>query len=141
MDSIPILTSAQALEAASAANRRAADRCSCTDLRLVRLVARPSFQSCAAFVHELSRAGLGLILPRPLDIGTLLALQLRKQHTGLSDILTAQVRHALALAGGQWHLGCCLSRHLTENEMYALVVGEAPDLCSWKTVSRNYRRS
>jgi hypothetical protein len=127
-------------ESSSVGNRRALERCSCGDWRLVRLLARPSFQCHPAFVCELSRRGLGLVFTRPFAAGTLLAVQLRKQHTGLSDILTAQVRHSRALPDGQWHLGCCLSRCLTEDELYALLVGEAPDISCWGKVPRNYRR-
>jgi hypothetical protein len=104
-------------------DRRDGERNPCEEARPVRLLARPSFQSIPAFVRDCSGRGLGLILMRPFEPGTLLALQLRKRQAGVSDILTAQVRHATQLADHYWMVGCRLSRNLSEPERQALLEG------------------
>jgi hypothetical protein len=59
-----------------------------------------------------------------LELGTVLAIQLRKRDAGVSGILTAQVRHATPLAPDFWQVGCRLFRNLTDDEMLALIHGD-----------------
>jgi hypothetical protein len=107
--------------AAVVVERRSGDRHFLSNFRPMRLLPRPSHQSFHAFLRDFSIQGLGLIFTRPLESGTLLALQLRKRQTGMSDLLTAEVRHATALDDGFWALGCQLSRPLTQEECLALL--------------------
>ncbi len=62
--------------------------------RVVRLAIRPSFQSFPALVHDVSATGIGFLLDRPLESGTVLALQLRGERPGASFIRMARVVHA-----------------------------------------------
>lgn len=65
----------------------------CRGERIVRLAVRPSFQSFPALVHDVSTDGIGFLLDRPLDLGTVLALQLRGERPGGSVIRMARVVH------------------------------------------------
>jgi len=106
-------------------DRRSGERQFLSNFRPIRLLPRPSFQSFHGFIRDVSIQGIGLIFSRSLEPGTLLALQLRKQKTGMSDVLTAEVRHATPLDDGFWALGCKLSRPLTHEECLALLHEDA----------------
>jgi hypothetical protein len=83
-------------------------------------LARPSLQPFKGFISDLARSGIGLEVARLLELGTVLAIQLRQRHARVSGILTAQVKHATPLAPDCWQVGCRLSRILTDDEMDAL---------------------
>jgi PilZ domain len=102
-------------------DRRAVGRYPCRRSPFVRVLARPSFQMHRAFLQDVSPQGLGLILDRSFDIGTLLAIQLRTVHAGVSGILTARVIHVTAQPDGSWLLGCSLNRRLTDEEIFHLL--------------------
>src|SRR5262245_46466326 len=65
----------------------------CRTARIVQLAVRPSFRSFPALVHDVSADGIGFLLDRPLDPGTVLALQLRSERPGTSVIRMARVVH------------------------------------------------
>jgi len=98
--------------------RRTTERHHCSEIRLVRLLERPSFQCYPAFIRDFSRRGIGLLFTQSLKVGTRLAV-------GLSGILTATVCHASPLPHNYWHLGCSLSRNLSDEEMDALLTAES----------------
>jgi PilZ domain len=108
-------------------DRRSGKRHFLSNFRPIRLLPRPSFQSFHAFFRDFSIQGIGLIFTRSLEPGTLLALQLRKKKAGMSDILTAEVRHATPLDDGFWALGCQLPRPLTQEECLALLHEDAAE--------------
>ena len=72
---------------------RTQERYHCRPRTLVRLAVRPSFQSFPALVHDISAEGIGFLLDRPLDPGTVLALQLDGERPGISTIRMAHVIH------------------------------------------------
>jgi hypothetical protein len=87
----------------------------------VRLLAKPSFRSYRASVHDVSRREIGLLIHRAFEPGTVLAIQLQTKNAGISGILSARVKQAIAQADGYWLLDCTLSRILTEEEVFMLV--------------------
>jgi PilZ domain len=87
----------------------------------IRLLARPSFQAYQAVVRDLSVNGMGLLLDQRFEVGTILAIQLRQAHQGLSCILSGKVTHATRQPDGQWLIGCTLSRSLTDDEVWTLL--------------------
>ena len=102
-------------------NRRAYQRRRCERLHTVRLLARPDLQSFWAMVHDVDPQGLGLVLAHPLDEGAVLAVHLRgARRDGLSCVLSGRVRHCTRWTGGEWLVGCKLSRPLTDEELAAL---------------------
>src|SRR5262249_40016246 len=102
--------------------RRTGPRRRCQAAHMVRMLARPGFPSFKALVRDVSPQGLGLLLDRPLEPGTMLAIQLRGcRQRGLSCVLTARVRHCTELAEGAWVVGCSLSRRLSQAQFAALM--------------------
>jgi hypothetical protein len=98
---------------------------------LVRVLARPSFQALWASAREISMRGIRLVVDRPFEPGTVLAIQLQRKLSGLSGILTAQVQQLLPGESvgehGRWFLDCSLSRSLTDDELYTLLDGDATE--------------
>jgi hypothetical protein len=101
--------------------RRDSGRYPCTRQRFPKLMARPLQHGQEAYVSDFSMKGIGLRLQRRYEPGEILAIQLRSPSSVLSGILTAQVRHVTSLPDGSWHLGCSLSRRLTNREAMALL--------------------
>src|SRR5258708_34991127 len=66
----------------------------CRPGKIVYLAVRPSFHSFPALVHDVSANGIGFLLNRSLEPGTVLALQLRGGRPGTSLIRMAHVIHA-----------------------------------------------
>ena len=100
--------------------RRSQPRFICYRRPLVRFLIKPSFESHRAFLQEVSPNGVRLLFTRPLDVGTILAIQLPSGSTGLSHILSAQVKYAIPEQDHGWRLGCRLSRSFTDAELLAL---------------------
>jgi PilZ domain len=105
----------------SLVDRRSQERFVLSNFCPVRLLTRPSLQPFQGFIREVSREGIGLVVSRSVEPGTLLAIQLRKRLTGVSEILTAQARHATPVSPFHWLVGCRFSRNLTDEEMAALL--------------------
>jgi hypothetical protein len=78
----------------------------------LRLRAEPSAESFLATVRDVSIQGIGLIANRSFDSGTTLIVEAGPSGKGLATDLRATVRHATALPGGLWLIGCSFSRHL-----------------------------
>lgn len=73
---------------------RSQERYHCRPRTVVRLAVRPNFHSFPALVHDVSAAGIGFLLDRPLEPGTVLALQLNGGRPGTSLVRMAHVVHA-----------------------------------------------
>ena len=101
--------------------RRAVERHRSLRNPQVRLLVKPSFQAHRGVVRDISQAGIGLLLRRPFDPGTVLAVEFRKARQGMSGILSARVVHATPQPDGSWLVGGPLSRRLTEDEVWALL--------------------
>ena len=102
-------------------DHRGSDRYPCLRRPAVRLLAKPSFQSYPAVVREIAFRSIGLLLEKPFEVGTVLAIQMRSRYAGFSGILSAQVQHAKPQADGAWLLECTLSRSLTDDEVFQLL--------------------
>jgi hypothetical protein len=85
------------------------------------LIVRPEYQAESGILHDYSVRGLGLLVTRELDRGSVLAIRLRRRHAGLSGILTGKVCHVQSTDRGYWLVGCRLSRCLAEDEFEALL--------------------
>jgi hypothetical protein len=99
------------------ADRRYFARFPCPHLSPVRLILLPGFPPVWGFTWDASTAALGLLLPRPLQAGTVLEMELGQGQVEHLDRLTARVIHATPLPKGGWRLGCQLSRDLREEEL------------------------
>jgi PilZ domain len=107
--------------AALEAERRREERHRCNRFLMIRVLAKPSFQSYRAIINDISKRSIGLVMVRAFEPNTLLAIQLQSKHTGVSGILTAQVRRTVPLPNGNWFLGCSLSRPLTDDALLELL--------------------
>jgi hypothetical protein len=75
----------------------------------------------AARMHDVSRGGVGLIVDRRFEPGTILNIQLEGDEQDLPAVLLARVVHITAHKGGKWSLGCRFARELTQKDMEALL--------------------
>ena len=103
--------------------RRAVPRFIAEHFPLIQVLVKSTFQPFQAYVRDFSATGLGIICDRVLQPGAVIAIQLRRRHTGTSGILSAEVSHCSSLIEGIWLCGCRLSRRLTPDELYAMTVG------------------
>jgi hypothetical protein len=82
-------------------------------------------------ICDISAAGVGLLMPRRFEPGTMLSLELSVGTESPPRQLLVQVRRATISPGKEWVAGCRLSFPLTEDELEALVVGtEKSHSCS-----------
>jgi PilZ domain len=102
--------------------RRSAPRYQADLLPPIRILVRPSFQPYRANVRDISLMGLGIICDRHLQPGAILAIQLQRRHAGVSGILSGTVVYCSPLQDGLWRCGCRLSRGLTDDELYSLLL-------------------
>jgi hypothetical protein len=73
-----------------------------------------------ATVCDLSKTGIGLVVSRRFEAGTLLAVELQSSTDSGGRKLLAHVRHAVERPDG-WLLGCAFTQELTDQELAALL--------------------
>jgi hypothetical protein len=88
---------------------------------LCQVVADPQEESWPARVLNIAPTGIGLLVTRAIDTGTLLSLELQGQAEPASHTILACVVHVTVQPDGQLALGCNFIRELTEEELQALV--------------------
>ena len=84
---------------------RTQTRYRCYDRTIVRFAIRPSYQNYFALVHDVSINGIGFLIDRPLEPGTVLALQMLGRLEETTVVRTAQVMHVrrhLPIADAPW---------------------------------------
>lgn len=74
-----------------------------------------------AGVVDISPTGIGLQVEHPLDVGTLLSVELHGPGEQPGLTILASVVRARSRAEGQWTLGCSFIRELSESELQALL--------------------
>lgn len=72
-------------------------------------------------VRNLSIGGIGLVLDRGYDIGTLINLQLLKRPSMVPCKVEVRVTYVMEHPCGEWVLGGAFNRKLTEPELQALL--------------------
>jgi hypothetical protein len=68
-------------------------------------------------VRDLSAFGMGLLLPRKLEAGTLLEVELKSLITGQERLLLGRVMHAWPTPVGDWKLGCAFTGELSDDDL------------------------
>ncbi len=101
-------------------DQRSWQRFSCDVKALCQPVAAPGPEPFAATVLNLSPSGVGLLLPCPLETGTLLSVELQAASGAFRKTMLACVVHASARTDGQHALGCNFIRSLSEADLQAL---------------------
>ncbi len=102
-------------------NRRACIRYRCTRPIPRRMALAESFTSLDTWVVDISVAGLGLLLDRPLENGTLLFVELEATPTAPPVELLAKVTRVTTVAEGEWRIGCEFVNGLSEQELHAVL--------------------
>ncbi len=74
-----------------------------------------------AWVLDLSAGGVGLLLSRPLPMGTLVVIQIKGPSSNKTFELPAHVVHATLQANGGWVVGCELVDRLGEEDLDELL--------------------
>jgi hypothetical protein len=96
-----------------------------------------------ARVKDVSTAGIGLVLDRRFEPGTLLAVQVEAACGGGPGNLLARVRRVMPQEGGQWLLGCAFVSPLGAEELHAFLTGPeqgpAPDRRAWVRTATDFR--
>jgi hypothetical protein len=105
----------------SVLERRFAIRFECWDAPMVRVLPKPTFQAMWAVVLDVSQRGLGLLLCHPLEVGTVVAIQLQRKRIGMSGILSGRIIHCTRQDNKTWRIGCHLSRNLSEEEISTML--------------------
>lgn len=99
------------------ADRRGEDRHRCFPRRLVRLLVRPSFRCLPALVADAAADGLGLLMDDRLEVGDVLALEVKAWERGKTQIRSATVIHCTSRPDGFWLVGCRLTNPFTDAEL------------------------
>ena len=71
-------------------------------------------------VKDISRGGLGVVLSRRFELGTLLSLEIQEADGRMSGTLLARVVHVTPHSAGGWLVGCCFVNELGDEEVKAL---------------------
>jgi|SRR6516225_2521223 len=75
---------------------------------------------CQGEVLNISASGIGLLVGQPIELGSLLNLELQQANGASTRTILACVVHANE-EGSRWVLGCNFIRQLTEDDLEALV--------------------
>jgi hypothetical protein len=101
----------------SAPDRRGAARYHYRRQPLVRYLVRPSFHAGRAFLRDLSRHGMALLVTRLVEPGTVLFVQLRGSRRGITCTQLARVVHVTEQSPGRWLVGCELTCPLNDEQL------------------------
>jgi hypothetical protein len=97
--------------------------------------------SWPAQVRDISAFGIGLLVPRRFEPGTLLSMTLENSAQNVARHVVARVIHATAQNGGRWRLGCALACELSDEELRPFAIQRVepsgPDVRAWVRYSCN----
>lgn len=117
------------------AERRAAVRYSCNRETTLRSLTASTDISWPAEVLDISRGGLGLLLDRRFEQGTLLDIDLQMAGRHSVRTLIVRVVNVRKQGIGQWILGCAFADELSDAELWAFradrVKPASPDCRAW----------
>jgi hypothetical protein len=106
---------------ADAPDKRSFVRFRCTTKASFRVVADKEMPLERARVVDISPVGIGMVLGRPVEVGTLLNLEVPGAHGEPPVKLLVSVARADAAVAGDWAVGCTFNRELTDKELQMLV--------------------
>jgi hypothetical protein len=101
--------------------RRTAERYRCALASAGRLFFPNTGETMTAWLNNLSVTGIGLNLPRALDAGKDLVLQVRIEGTSVPLKLPARVVHATSEVDGTWRVGCTFDQPLSDEVLESLL--------------------
>lgn len=101
------------------ANHRATVRYRCAPATTGKVFLAEDQELRRAWVMNISKTGIGVILPRPLPVGASLTIQMRSS-LGTVD-MTAHVIHATRQNQAEWFIGCEFTEPLLDDELDELL--------------------
>jgi hypothetical protein len=101
--------------------RRTAERYRCALASAGKLFFPGSGETLTAWLNNLSVTGIGLNLPRSLEAGLALTIQVRLEGTDSTVKLPAKVVHSTAEVDGTWRVGCHFDAPLTDELLESLL--------------------
>lgn len=102
-------------------NRRAATRYRCAPATFGKIYSADLQHVERAWVLNLGKTGVGLMLSHPMSAGTLVVVHLRAQSGQRVFELPARVAHATCLAQSDWLVGCELIQPLEDDDLEAIL--------------------
>jgi hypothetical protein len=100
--------------------RRTAERYRCALASAGKLYFPGSGETMTAWLNNLSRTGIGMNLPRSLDAGQELVIQVRIEGSAAVR-LPAKVVHSTSEVDGTWRVGCTFDTPLVDDMLEALL--------------------
>ncbi|MBI3407712.1 MAG: PilZ domain-containing protein [Planctomycetes bacterium] len=97
--------------------RRGAVRVPAEAQALCRPLADEKCEPWRAGIRDVSSIGVGLVLPGPVDAGTLLHVELSNKHGAKIRPLLARVVHSEQEGEGSWLVGCAFLSELDESQL------------------------
>jgi hypothetical protein len=105
----------------SRGNRRATIRYQCAPDTVGKVLSADDQELQRAFILNLSLAGVGMHLPRPLEPGQFIVITIRSNVNGTVHELPARVIHCSAVPQWDWLIGCELLTRLTPEQLDQLL--------------------
>lgn len=78
-------------------------------------------QQWSGHVRDLSAGGVGVVLNRRFELGTLLTIEVLSNSDKPSRTFLGRVIHVHSQPDGSWHMGCRLANSLSEDDVQALL--------------------
>lgn len=102
-------------------NKRATVRYRCAPATIGKLYISEDHEYQHAWVVNLSLAGAGLILTRPVPVGNLVMMHIKSNEPTKTYELVAHVVHCTSLPHGEWSVGCELVHSLSAEDLDLLL--------------------
>jgi hypothetical protein len=82
--------------------------------------------------QDLSAAGIGFILHRRFDPGTLLTIELERPQRDDWGLFPARVMHVTSQADGNWKHGCALVNAMSQEELHGWINGQGSKVAAFR---------
>lgn len=101
------------------ANHRATVRYRCAPATSGKVFLAEDNEVRRAWVMNISKTGIGVVLARPLPVGAFLTIQMRSSQGTVE--MTAHVVHATRQHQAEWFVGCEFNEPLLDDELEELL--------------------
>ncbi len=102
-------------------NQRATVRYGCAPATIGKVFVSDDHEYQPAWVVNLSLGGVGLQIQRPIELGTIILVQVRSPINHEVRRMSAQIAHCSQVPQGEWYLGCEFIVPLTPDELDELL--------------------
>jgi hypothetical protein len=100
--------------------RRATVRYRCAPATIGKVLAADDQEIQRACILDVSLAGVGMLLPRPLACGQLVVISIRTSAGAVYE-LAAEVKHCSEAPNGDWLIGCQLQTRIAPEQLEELL--------------------